>query len=532
MRKMIAILLGLALVCTLNSGRVGHTGICLGNDKAKGDVLFIFDTSGSMGEKGTYIDKKTGEVLILTKLGVARKNFGPRLRLARIHAGNAGKFAALVLGRSPRCTEPKLEVLWGLANLKKVTEIRTLLKSLEPDGMTPLVRAFQMAREILKDKDNPGIVLVSDGLETCQKPPKDNLVELKKEAKKLGAAEALKKLPGIYVVFFIPTSRPRPGTALEKALNTLLKELEEVGKLMKAKMIALVNTVEGFGEALEGAVVEALDPAPARLGRLHTTKDLGDLLRVSVYISDDTTISDQKKGDGIIDKGETVQIGFRFRNISTTDLKNFELDNIKTDTSSIVPQKMQRPLLGNLDANKQLFTAKGDIKIKIGQSVKAGTIFKLLLDIKANGRQLDSLEFLFELGSLLTPEQYPTPISPLMIGFSDGYTHVSRKPGQTVNILLSGNPGEIWGLLWDVELTGSSLEGEGLQLVELQLGGLAVTLDFGEFSENGSGGPVGFKIPDEYPDYLPEGKVYFQAVSLTEEYQALKVSNVIILDVR
>jgi len=112
-----------------------------------------------------------------------------------------------------------------------------------------------------------------------------------------------------------------------------------------------------------------------------------------------------------------------------------------------------------------------------------------------------------------------------MIGFSDGSTHVSRKPGQTVNILLSGNPGEMWGLLWDVELTGSSFQGE-----ELQLGGLAVTLDFGEFSENGSGGPVGFVVPD--PDYLPEGKVYFQAVSLTEEYQVLQVSNVITLDVR
>lgn len=522
MRKMIAILLGLVLVCTLNSGRVGHTGICLGNDEAKGNVLFIFDTSGSMGEKGG-IDRETGKVL--TRLEVARKNFPSRLRMARIHADNAGNFAVLVLGRSPRCSEPKLEVEWDVANAAKVTEIETLLTKLQPDDMTPLVWAFQIARGMLMKKKNPGIVLVSDGLETCQKPPKDNFVELKKEAAEFGALKALGKLPGIYVVFFVPTLQPRPGTALAGALRELLNKLESVGRNMKAKMIALVNTVEGFGEALEGAVVEALDPAPARLGRLHSTKDSGDLLRVSVYISDDTTISDQNNGDGIIDKGETVQIGFRFRNISTTDLKNFELDNIKTDTSSIVPQKMQRPLLGNLDANKQLFTAKGDIKIEIGQSVEAGTIFKLLLDIKADGRKLDSLQFLFEVRSLLTPEQYPTPVSPLMIGFSDGSTHVSRKPGQTVNVLLSGNPGEMWGLLWDVELTGSSFQGE-----ELQLGGLAVTLDFGEFSENGSGGPVGFVVPD--PDYLPEGKVYFQAVSLTEEYQVLQVSNVITLDVR
>ena len=361
--------------------------------------------------------------------------------------------------------------------------------------------------------------MVTDGLETCQKPPKVNLVELKKEAEKLGGKKALKTLkkrPGIYVVFFIPTLRPRPGTAREKALNKLLKDLEDVGTLMKAKMIALVNTVEGFGEALEGAVVEGLDPAPAQLGRLHTTKDLRDLLRVSVYIN----------GDGIIGKGEIVQIGFRFRNISTTDLKNFKLDNIKTDTLNVVPQKMQRPLLGNLDANKQLFTAEGDIKIKIGQNVKAGTIFKLLLDIKANGRKLDSLEFLFKVGSLLTPEQHPPSVSPLIIDFSDGYTNVSRKPGEPpVNIFLRGNPGEKWVLLWDIHLTDSSPAG-----AELQLGGLAVTLDFGEFSENGSGGPVGFVVPE--PDYLPEGKVYFQAVSLTEEYQVLQVSNVIILDVR
>ncbi|MCK4393679.1 VWA domain-containing protein, partial [Candidatus Bipolaricaulota bacterium] len=339
--------MGLVLVCTLNSGRVGHTGICLGNDEAKGDVLFIFDTSGSMGEAGG-VDANGN---VLSKLQVARLNFAPRLVRAIRHAGGTGKFAALVLGRSPRCSEPKREVEWGAAD-DKVAEINALLNGLKPDDMTPLVRAFQIARDELRDKDNPGIVLVSDGLETCQKPPKDNFVELKKEAAEFGALKALGKLPGIYVVFFVPTLQPRPGTALAGALRELLNKLESVGRNMKAKMIALVNTVEGFGEALEGAVVEALDPAPARLGRLHSTKDSGDLLRVSVYISDDTTISDQNNSDGIIDKGETVQIGFRFRNISTTDLKNFELDNIKTDTSSIVPQKMQRPLLGNLDANK------------------------------------------------------------------------------------------------------------------------------------------------------------------------------------
>lgn len=525
MRKMIVILLGLALVCTLNSGRVGQTGMCLGNDEAKGNVLFIFDTSGSMGEKGG-VDEETRKVL--TRLEVAKKNFDPRLTEASNHAGNAGNFAVLVLGRygenRKTCIDPKLEIEWGKADKEKVKEIKKLLedkKKIYPQDKTPLVRALQIARlEILKGKNNPSIVLVSDGLETCQKTPKLNLSRLKEEAGKLGGKEALKTLkkrPSIYVVFFIPTLRPRPGTAREKALNTLLKDLEEIGKTMKAKMIALVNTVEGFGEALEGAVVEGLDPAPAQLGRLHTTKDLRDLLRVSVYIN----------GDGIIDKGEIVQIGFRFRNISTTDLKNFKLDNIKTDTLSIVPQKMQRPLLGNLDANKQLFTAEGDIKIKIGQNVKAGTIFKLLLDIKANGRKLDSLEFLFKVGSLLTPEQYPPSVSPLIIDFSDGYTHVSRKPGEPVNIFLRGNPGEKWVLLWDIHLTDSSLEGAELPLIKLRDGQF---LGSGRFLKNGSVGPVPFVVPD--PDNLPEGKVYFQAVSWTEGDPKSKVSNVIILDVR
>ena len=107
MRKMIAILLGLVLVCTLNSGRVADTGTCLGNDKPKGDVLFIFDTSGSMGEKGG-VDKITGAVL--SRLEVAKGNFPPRLKKAINHADNKGRFAVLVLGRSPRCSVPQLEV--------------------------------------------------------------------------------------------------------------------------------------------------------------------------------------------------------------------------------------------------------------------------------------------------------------------------------------------------------------------------------------------------------------------------------------
>ena len=523
MRKMIAILFGLALVCTMNSGRVPDAGICLGNDEAKGDVLFIFDTSGSMGEAGG-VDPDGN---VLSRLQVARFNFAPRLARATRHAGGIGNFAALVLGRSPRCSEPKREVEWGAANEAKVDEISVLLNKLRPDDMTPLVRAFQITRRELRDKDNPRIVLVSDGLETCQKTPELNIQILLDEASKIGAGEALKALPGVYVVFFVPTLQPRPGTALAGVLKELLKKLEFVGRNMKANMIALVNTVEGFGEALEGAVIEGLDPAPAELGlgRLHTTKVIGHSLRVSVYITDGLELDPRNNGDGVLDPGETIQINFRCINLLDSHIENLELRYLRTNHAQIGRLETGDPVtLGTLEPDGQVFTSPYEILIRSQESVKAGNVFKILVDVMSNGSQLGSLEFWLEVGSLLTPVQYPKDASPLMIGFSDGSMYINRKPAEILKILLSGNPGQAWHLMW-----GTTLTGDRYNDVELALGEAAVVLSEGVLGEAGSDGPVDFHVPD--PGDLAEGKVFFQAVSVDPGTGAITVSNVITLDV-
>lgn len=481
-----------------------------------GDVLFVLDTSGSMGEQGG-VDAKGNP---LTRLEVARQGFPKAMQKAEDYASflgiSLGNFAAIVFGKAPHCSNPTPAVKWGPVKATK-PQIQGILAKLKPEDATPLAAALGMAADELKKQINPAMVLVSDGIETCK-----NRATAEAAAKRLGTGDLAKKLRGKYVIFFIPAKKPGAGTALETALKGVLNTLDALGRKMKANLIALVNNVAGFTEALDGTMVEATDPAP-ELGRLHATRVLDKLLRVSVYI--------KQGSDNIIDPGETVKLGFRFVNISSQRLEDIELTRIETDNPDILP-KIAKPKLGNVDSNQEL-KKESVVEIKVVDKVKKGTTFKLNLGLKAKENDPGSLEFVFEVGTLLTPQQYPTPQaskSELSIAFWGNATeYLSQRPGRKVMFLLNGPKNHKWALLWSTDRPGSESEAaEVWQGVRLELGKSEVVTDVdgaegvGTFSKQGTAA-FQFKVPDA------QGKTYyFQAVTIDPPIYA---SNVLTLHI-
>jgi peptide/nickel transport system substrate-binding protein len=430
----------------------------------RGDVLFIFDTSGSMGAK---------DGRALTRLDLARNNFQLPLANARKYAGPAGQFAALLFGeKNPNCKDPRVAVPWGIANDAQVKAITDLLKDLTPQDKTPLAHALNIAFDELRNRPNPAFVLVTDGLETCH--------ALGQAAADDAAAKfGLNPPQGLprfmseskFVIFFVPTVQPAPGTALEKALNDLLKSLDNLGRQMQAKMIALVNSAKGFAAALEGAVVEALNPAPNGLGRLHAARNVGDSVRVSVYVNDSRSLDSNNNGDGVIDPNETIALAFRIGNVSDAALDNLALVNMRTANPDHALPKL---IVGNVGKDAEAFTGVDAVKITVPNNVKAGSRLTLSLEIEANGQKVTAqpLQFLFTVGSLLTPTEYqaPQPVTttPLTIAFAPSQqgeplspeilrVHLTQGAVQEVKILVSGPKDHGFGLFSDVQLGASPL---------------------------------------------------------------------------
>jgi len=495
----------------------------LGQQQASGDVLFILDTSKSMEELG---DKAKG----LSRLEVAREAFGEVMGKAVKHAGANGQFAALVLGRiddkGNKCVV-KMEIDWAKAsvNRKKIEWLMGVkgaqkfdeIQQLKPEGKTPLAEALQKARANLAQQKvaNPAIVLISDGLQTCGANPTKALRD---------AAEALandaqikNKLNGVYILYFIPVNTPKAGTQDATNLNKTLDELQEVGKKLGAKMIALVNTFQGFKELLEGAIIDGVNPAK-ELGRLHASKDLDDL-QIAVYMKD--TTGPGGNPDGKISPGETVQIGFRVLNNSNATIEDLKFEAIKTNLGEKVKPSTQNIELGNLDPGKQLLhpkDAQNALTVTVDNDVKEGTVFRLGLGVKAKDIPSKNLEFSFKIGSLLTPTQRASEIR---LEFANGKTTRTAAPNSTVTIHINGPSGTVYYLMFSVEKGGSTCWG-----VELELGGRANAVKQGKL------GNVTEKFQFKIPDYLPveEKEIYFQAVNKITEDQ-YEASNVITIKI-
>lgn len=156
----------LVLICLTNLLYLPSLNLTAQTDNTQ-NILFIFDASGSMWGK---LDNST-------KIQVAKETMG---KLSdKISA--ASKVGLIAYGhRTSNCND--IETLAPVATFDK-TKFTAKIKALNPKGKTPIAKSINHALTLLKGINDPvTIILVSDGLETCE----GNACEIVKNAKAAG----------------------------------------------------------------------------------------------------------------------------------------------------------------------------------------------------------------------------------------------------------------------------------------------------------------------------------------------------------
>ena len=130
--------------------------IASAQSQSRQDVMVVFDASGSMW----------GQVDGVAKIEIARDAFGDLL--GGWKAGNT-RAGLIAYGhrRKGDCTDIEL-----LAQPSEGADIASLVAGLQPRGKTPLSDAVRQAAETLKFTEEAAtVVLLSDGVETCEADP-------------------------------------------------------------------------------------------------------------------------------------------------------------------------------------------------------------------------------------------------------------------------------------------------------------------------------------------------------------------------
>lgn len=130
-------------------------GVCAAQEAPR-DVMVVFDMSGSMW----------GQVDGVAKVEIARDAFGDLIADWDASNTDAGLIA---YGHRRRgdCTDIEL-----LAQPNAGADIAALIANLQPRGKTPLSDAVRQAAEVLRfTEDAATVVLLSDGVETCDADP-------------------------------------------------------------------------------------------------------------------------------------------------------------------------------------------------------------------------------------------------------------------------------------------------------------------------------------------------------------------------
>ncbi len=118
------------------------------------NLLFIFDASGSMW----------GKIENSTKIEVARETMG---KLSNKIAADS-KVGLIAYGHKSATDCNDIETLLPLGNFNK-EQFNGKIKMLNPKGKTPIAKSINHALSLIKEiKDPVTIILVSDGLETCE----------------------------------------------------------------------------------------------------------------------------------------------------------------------------------------------------------------------------------------------------------------------------------------------------------------------------------------------------------------------------
>lgn len=133
------------------------------------EYLFILDASGSMWQK---LDNEFKIAVAKTVMKDLVQKLPSTARAGMVAYGHRSK---------TDCAD--IETLIPLAPLDKTTFV-SKLNAINPQGRTPIAKSIQHTLALLSKESQPvTIILVSDGLETCE----GNACELVKQAKKNGA---------------------------------------------------------------------------------------------------------------------------------------------------------------------------------------------------------------------------------------------------------------------------------------------------------------------------------------------------------
>ena len=132
------------------------------------NILFIFDASGSMW----------GKIENSTKIQVAKETMD---KLAQTISDKAN-VGLIVYGHRSASDCNDIETMLPIAPVNK-PQFAAKIKALNPKGKTPIAKSVHQALALIKGIDDPvSVILVSDGLETCE----GNACETVRSAKAAG----------------------------------------------------------------------------------------------------------------------------------------------------------------------------------------------------------------------------------------------------------------------------------------------------------------------------------------------------------
>jgi Mg-chelatase subunit ChlD len=190
------------------------------------DLAILLDCSGSMGEQTA--DRQV-------KMAVARRVVSDLVK--RLPAGLNVTFIVYGHDKELQCQAVKvMRPMSAIDDAGKSALVRTI-QSLQPAGATPIALALRTAgRELAKNNGLSGVVLVSDGKETCQGNPSAEAAALAKNPKlSFGvhvvgfdvAADERKSLEAIALAGNGKYYNAASADELAKAIEEIAKELEK-----------------------------------------------------------------------------------------------------------------------------------------------------------------------------------------------------------------------------------------------------------------------------------------------------------------
>ncbi|MGM1030622.1 MAG: vWA domain-containing protein [Actinomycetota bacterium] len=159
------IITALALVAVLALGGVGITtprATAAGTDSGDGGLVLVLDSSGSMAEPAAGGASRIDSAQEALGAVIGDLPDSNRVGLRVFGATRVG------LDDPASCTDSQLLVPIGIDNRDA---LRDAVERYEPFGETPIGYALQQAGQDLGDSGQRAIVLVSDGIATCEPDP-------------------------------------------------------------------------------------------------------------------------------------------------------------------------------------------------------------------------------------------------------------------------------------------------------------------------------------------------------------------------